>query len=1007
MIASLAKAGVKLRVLVSITNATDTFQFISGPHPSITVSPIVKRLSTAGAELDIKTRKISYGTLSVEFIDNGEVRDIIATEFTYNQKLTIQVGTTLDVEAAFTTIFVGRIKDHQAIEGGVRIDAEDLRSQLKDSSLRARDFVSSDNDFIVNRHPLQILLAIVQQVFPAGQINTASFDPDLYDSGPRANSHWNTARAVHGSYDRRVTEPESAIGMMDDLAMLLGGALRIDLDGIIEFKLFDPTEAVVADFLTTDIKSFKQVSSTEDTHEKFSFFWGWKGKSSDNILVEVPSGRARSVPSVGEYLHHINRVDGDAVVDHAFPGTGLHADDLQLTSKWLGVNGVLEAEIGPTATTFSVIGGWVSSFSGVERFLNGVSDGAVNFGLNGTDRKGLVSIRGFDFNLATMQFVFGEEVIEVDSATVDFISTGGPSTDGDSDLVGIPMRVTFTVAGGVAGRGKFGTVPSTLTRNSLVTDLTIPAQVCKEGIKRHSNGLPVSEIGVGAEFLDTLVADLVSLENDVFLAKGENGLTGVEKFEVSGVDIDTENEDPVTLRIVPAEDPTLVNIDDIWDRLRDLGREGFDDIFGNPTDEEEAAAFDPGILGGFGIQDPTGLNVLMQGAKIAGSPSWRVTAPPNIALVATRDNYLIFDAHSKLIIRTDTAIGAGAPVIHHAQQFLWKIETDGSGQVSREDLRKFQSLTMAPRIMSGANFGFANAAFGSQRRLSDRFPPDFMELGDLTDWGVGNDVEPGSGTTSSGDKLVQINAASLVIHRFKSHLLEIELGRPYQAEATWRTPAGGAAVFEVLFFKADKTPSATPSQTVFSKAPTAAGVMQDDRLAFTPPTDARFIQAVFRSDGLNSQPITVDRMWVAPTPISFHVFQTVSQMFANGALTLINYGTAEHDYGGNTSLAGALSRFICPIDSRYKFNGRIQFVDAAPNNTERVTLHLVVNAVSRKRHVNLAQGQREPGCLLETPPLLLTRGDIVELHAAHFLGGTRDTVVDELDAWFGGWEYRL
>ena len=194
------------RAIVSITLASGNFKFLSGEHASIIHDPIVESIGDIGQTLDIKTRKVTYGSTDVRFMDDGTIRGLIASETFKNQKIEIFAGNDVIVEGSFVKVFGGIITDVKPFEGGIVINADDNRGRIFDSDIRARDFTNTITDMIINRHPLQIILAILQELLPASDIDTASFDPDTYDTGSRAISHWNTARAIHGDLDRRIVD---------------------------------------------------------------------------------------------------------------------------------------------------------------------------------------------------------------------------------------------------------------------------------------------------------------------------------------------------------------------------------------------------------------------------------------------------------------------------------------------------------------------------------------------------------------------------------------------------------------------------------------------------------------------------------------------------------------------------------------------------------------------------------------------------------------------------------
>ena len=816
MINFLARGSAETRALVKLTLDSGVKRFMSGDHPIIDDPPIIEAISDVGQDLDLLSRVVSYNSTDVTFVDDDIIRDLIFTEAFFGKKIEILLGTTEVAEGTFEKIYEGVLTDPKPSAGQIVVPSDDLRSITRNALITARDFSASDLHYLINRNPLQYMQSILLAILDVSQINLSSFDPDNFDTGTNAISHWNTARAIHGNFDRRITEPTSAWELLRELTSLVNGTLRVRIDGVVEYKHFEPTDASVATLDDQDFRRpFKQTGTFTNLRNLWTFQFGWKGRalSEDPVLAAVPSGRGRTALN-GDFFHFWQTSDQDSAVDHKHPDISINRLEGEGSStKWVGVNTLLEAETSAAATSITVIGGWLGSFCGVDRILNGVSDGKVNSDLNATNRPGFIML---ELPIAAPdQVVIAREIIKIDGATIDFTNTGHPTNDGNSDLVGIPMRVTFTVAAG--GRAQFGTTALTFPKNSLVTDFTIPIGFTERRIKRLTNGLPIAEAEVGLEFIDIEVADFISLvEPFVFLARGEDGLTGVEKLEVIGKAIRPIGDDAgVILTATPVEDPSLTNVDDIFGRPRDF----LDDLFGT-FDNDDAPFTDTYVPAGLEIINAGGLDATIKRGRVCGPfGSIEITvdsASTPITLKAIRDNYLFLDSHTRLFVLKDVAVSGATPLASRGQAIIGKVETNATTFVpgtlsvpNPEDLRLGLRDPATPESLFGANGTAINGALSKRFRNPDRYPPDGLEVFPMdTVWGpsgaAGNDAELDQtvSSLSSGDATVKLLTPDKGV---RGPLYTVDGELDYQAEFKWSGPiVGGDAAAAIEFYTEDK-----------------------------------------------------------------------------------------------------------------------------------------------------------------------------------------------------------
>jgi hypothetical protein len=1023
-VAFLEKGRSEPRTLVKLTLASGIFKFLSGDHATITDAlPIVVSVGEVGQEKDLPTGKVTYGSTDVVFLDDQTIRDLVDGETFKNQKMEILIGTFDEAEGAFVKIFNGTMTKPKPFEGGVTVGAVDARGRTAEKLLRGRQIAGSISDMIINRHPLQIMLAILQEMLPAGQIDSTAFDPDLYDTGDRAISHWNTARAVHGSFDRRIVEPSNALDMLDELAMLMEGTVLVDVDGRVTFKIFDPSDSIVATLTPNDIGEVEQIDTYAGHSNDLIFMSGWRGKSAgDDVLVRVPSG-ARKAPRQGEYFHHWRKVDLDSLTKHEHPdGPALTSGVFQETfeSKWVGVDSLLEFEHSDSAPTITVIGGWAGSFAGVQRILNGVSDGTVNYTLNATDRPGYLLVQ-FPVVELEDQTIMQYEVIKVDNATIDFLNEGHPSVDGDTDLVGIPIRVVFTVAAG--GRGQFNTSPLTLPRNSLVTDMTIPIQWTERKLPRITNGLPIFQFAAGLEHIDRTLGDFIALpDQDIFLAEGEDGLSGVEKLEILSTSIrSTGDQAGITFTITPVENPALGNVDDILFRPRDFDDDG---IFG-PWDNDDGPMHDTYVEAGAEMFAPGGALIGIRRGRIVGSTgSIEVASPngiPSIPTTATKDIYIFFDTHSRMFHRREVAISATAPVAARGQAIIGKVETDGAAlQVgSPEDLRLGARILANPRAFGGVSGTMLNGAFGQRFRNPDRYPPEGVELSPMDAvWGaegaVGNEVELSTAAANiqSGDASIKVITPGKGID---SKLYTVDPSIDYVADFNWTGSAVGGDASGIVEFLALDRRTVVQTTVAFNKLAASPTTFQADTVRLSPPSTARWARLRFKkgvSSGVGVFAL-IDRMDFKPLMDSFHMFLAVGHTAASAVPTKIIFDTFDNvggGFGGAHNIGSRASVFVgiggppfftARKDGEYQFEGEILHTG---QGTHYSTAFLVyVNGAERKRFQTGPHGtDLFTASTVGATRILLAAGDLIEPYILHTTGSVETLITGANLSWFSG-----
>jgi hypothetical protein len=374
--ADLSMAAPRLRRVVSIqVTDTEEHHFCDGEYgfndgAGYWISASVGEVTPMSLSLDPFTREVSWGEMAVTFAADGVARQIISGNRVIGKAIRVRLGTERVTLASYVTEYRGTIQSYESSTNG-------------EITLRCGDAVSYLDDLEItggwiSQHPVEIMRQILDAHVPAALWNPSGFD---FESDT-TRSHHSVSR-----YDARLTStiaatdavaaysrakdresrlivtprkelvsdslletPRNAWELMQGLAVIAGGILRLDTSGRLEFARHNPAAATVAHW-TRDVWLD---AGTID----------YRGTICNRVDIEasVRSGTSGSVfresdsPQANDVTFPLS--ESTSQTEHAYPNSGVDRVFAEpLSNDWLRAVASLETSLGDdpmTDTTMTV-----------------------------------------------------------------------------------------------------------------------------------------------------------------------------------------------------------------------------------------------------------------------------------------------------------------------------------------------------------------------------------------------------------------------------------------------------------------------------------------------------------------------------------------------------------------------------------------------------------------------------------------------------------------------------
>lgn len=527
-LASMRKGVVEPVYLVTIAPTTAvSFTFQSGPCDSLSYPQLIKSVTAPNRSLDVFDRRAHVGQATVELIKDDEVDDIITTYRLLGKKMSIKIGTSELAEGNFVNVMPTGVivddPDEPADSAGL------LKLQVKDPLHILES--TKITGYWYQVHPLDVIEDIIANRvgIDSSMYTAADFTPSTYTD----MSHFVVGRYGIGGYDVEfgLNEPTSALEVINQLAMTVNGALVVDEEGKIRFRVFDTSTATTEDWTTNDFSNLRVITKHRDFVNRVSV-----------TTSSLADGKAKAT---------IDTNDTDSQSNYAWPGTSERVSARKLENDWLnGYTFLYGPPLGSAWTDSSPAG---ESTPGAGDGDTAVLIGSLVGAMCGTRWPGFPSgSQASDAQISSSRLMtlrIDEELVECDQATLSttYLRYGqlyNPE-DGDYDS-NVVIAHTLTVR--IKNRGALGTSAAAHRNsapNTKVYDVTIARAMGESRVERFGDGgVYVIECETDMSHANVELCDFVSLTTDRFKGYGDDGLTTTTKWEVIGKQLDYFSSPP-------------------------------------------------------------------------------------------------------------------------------------------------------------------------------------------------------------------------------------------------------------------------------------------------------------------------------------------------------------------------------------------------------------------------------------------------------------------------------
>ena len=602
LVAALQSAHPQVRRLVSFTISTGVeHTFCDGEDALYGYLPSIVDVSSTSLEIDPVTRALTAGELSVTMADDGIAREMITGGTVQGKQVRVRIGAADIPEAAYTHEWRGIVTSYAiASSGEVTFSCADAVAYLSDLEITVG---------AIAWHPVEVMRQILTTYVPSELWAGFDFETDT------ARSHWSlsrydarstipistatdaytraqdstnrliaTYRTARFTYDELLTTPQNAWELMQELAEIAGGALRLDSDGRLEFAGYDAAAAPVAHWTANEIIDAGTIDSGQIINRV-------------NVTADVRSGTTgNSILRINDYPQAQERVwpleDTTAQAALALAGSAIgrvYTDEVD--NAWIRS----VANISGPTTTIAV---GATSIEVGNASMVGFSGARYRYGFRGSAGGGIaITAASITSNVATLTCAghwldtgaylttsgltvnagtpVACTVIDASTITIPLVGADGAMADGtgsihpeqdpldtltsgreavfllcddaeDPDRIEIVRATAGAATAGTGAisdpreaslgryshpseytytitRAQYGTTAlayDTSTALVAVFDVTIPFAIAEQRLARYAYGAPTCEMRVTLDQLAVQIGDFVTLDRPEFAYRG-------------------------------------------------------------------------------------------------------------------------------------------------------------------------------------------------------------------------------------------------------------------------------------------------------------------------------------------------------------------------------------------------------------------------------------------------------------------------------------------------------
>jgi len=907
-IKAMSRSTVQPVVHCSIALSGTTMDFHNSTEAldaSVTGDALLSEVTSIAQSVDPVTRKVQHGEMTLNLFDDGKIRALAGSKKFRGKVATIKLGDASLALSDFVSIFRGPIGSVLPIPGGISIKVQAFTHQFKG--------VKTFRTY-VDEHPFAALSQMLQDCgVDSGDIDTASFTPSNHTD----ISHYNYSSFVfYNSYDGAlppVLEEDaimsaSAVGVsrssqeisveafIDETMRMTRSTLIIDPGtGDIKISRYNSSEAATKHFTASDYTDFDQEEGSNDiiTEVKTSF-----GKIYDgNALIQVDSS-SESAFGATDFSHTVNYLSGTVLVfDDALTGS----------------------------TT---------------SFLGKASDGGI------TGTRALISgSQPADAKLSADRPFFGLYRTEVLKSQTAFTGTAVeitfPKRDHDGNLTGGTGGAAVGLGTTLVSRPFAGTeaggVEASAAGVKAVLDATIAFDYGVYVLERLSNSCPRVVLSTGLEHLNVEIADLVSLDSDLFLstALGLDGLDSSTKFEVTKREVTPIGDSigivfELTYATTSSAPSVTVTSKTPVAASTSLGRVPKSQFIAARTGGDNGAVIDNQTRT-LQVTATSGLGIsVAAGAVSAAGVRVETDAAQALTVTASKDSYIGINPMTSGYYVQEVTTGAAEPSLAPAEIRLAKVVAGGSSVSSVVDLRNYGQVSVEQLDKTAFAPGkdlIWNTGFTTYPN-NGAAPPGWS----VTTSTPGTDFIKNEAVVYDGRYAVKTLGTSTVV-RLISEKIPIDKNRVYRASAFYRQAAAMNMKLFVYWWKADRTAASTASTSVYNANLTSTGAWQNITGVVAPPSDA--VYASLDLSSANTGVSYFNNATLEVEPFSFSAKRTSSSFTSGSTGDPVIFNAELHDHGGNYDTSSG--QFTVPVSSTYTLSTNLS-LGAASARTVSVAI---------------------------------------------------------------------
>lgn len=910
---------------------------------------ILSSVTNISRKVDPITRKTSSGTMTLEVVDEGTIRNWAGRFSLFNKKVHIKLGFEGVAVGDFLTVFVGVITEILPGEGVIVIKLAD-----EIFNLERRKFGGN----FIGKHPLEVAKQLIEYGAETTSTTAADFNPANYSS---SISHYSmTSVSMRSFYETRAETLEQAeregadttyapigtgrtgnffgrsqsIGnaptfdnkfvsvrpIIDEIAQFVGVTFYVDETGSIRAKVYDSSAASVRTLTADDYDSLDQTNQY--------------GGVVNKIIVNI----ANSQQSANFTRKDANSIT--AVGEKALKLTAAHLAPVSFISKSTAFSNV-------SNFTLETDGGMVTGFCGTRGTIAVVSSPTDGYLHTPATNAGLTGTRLATYAIAELSASSGAVFEATAAASINYHDAGvmervahfsNVNNDGSSGggTIKAVQNVRFSM--GYVGGATIATDEADVGDRSLgmeIIDCTIIKRFADDILTRFARGGITVEFRTSLRHVDLQLGDFVEFDTDKLLMDGAdfNDTSSVvtAKFEIVEKELDMTSDVPsvkftasqVTISTAPA-----LSIGDVVD-IPDIALIPVKPSFTFMGGGTPAFTLPPTITSSASVHEITlGRGILMRG----DGSSMPIAEVADVELPSDITVDVGYDSITGAVVTTAEG-GIQSP----RNASVSNIETDGSGVTATIDLSRLGSVgpkQLSETVADGFN-RLKNGGFEAWS-LSNSYPPDCWSMSAGT-WNTDcKRIAASTVTVFEGLYALQFPSSSTrASTSLVSDYIPVSEGEVYLITAAMKKTSGSpSGEVSVSFYTNSK--STVSNNTLQTKALTTSWIRIGGAIAA--PTNARFARIFIARTGASTAAYVDDVKMEIGSPMFSAKASSDITVTSPGTTRTIVFDTEITDrgswYNNSTGIATA------PVSGDYHIVAAVAFFTGGSADTYHVDLEV-------------------------------------------------------------------